>query len=349
MQSLSRAPALALALLTSVSALAAAPHTDPLPSWSDAAPKRAILAFVHAATQEEGPGYLPPAERIAVFDVDGTLLPEQPLMQGAFVLSRLKALADKDPALRQRPAVRAALERDVAYFEKEGPRAVLELMTQTETGLTDEQYETQVRQFLKGVKHPRLGVPFPQTAYVPMLELLEFLRASGFQTWLCSGGSVDFLRVLSPQLFGIPREQVIGSSLKKEAREQGGSLVLVRTDQLLTLNDQAQKPVNLSLHLGQRPALAVGNVRSAGDVQMLTYSKGRKGPSLQLLLNHDDAEREFAYAEKDGASLAAAKSRGFTVVSMKRDWKSVFDVGTRLVGDGPAAFPEPKTAPSPKR
>ncbi|MBF5044203.1 haloacid dehalogenase-like hydrolase [Aggregicoccus sp. 17bor-14] len=336
MRPASRLAALLLALL---SAAVPAQRPDALPSWNEGPAKRAILDFLRRATDEAGPGFIPRPERIAVFDNDGTLWSEKPVAQGVFVLERLKAKVAEDPSLRARPEVKAALEGDLAYFERHGPEAVPQLLALTEQGLTDEQYEAQVRQFLRTAKHPTLHVPYTATVYAPMLELLELLRGSGFQTWIVTGGGADFVRAFSRQVYGVPPEQVIGSSLKKELRTQGGRSVVVRTGELLVLDDKAQKPVNISLRVGQRPALAAGNERSGGDVDMLGYARGRKGTSLQLLIDHDDAEREFSYAEPDGASLAAARAQGFTVVSMKRDWHTVYPAGVRAVGGSGGAEP----------
>ncbi len=332
MRSTIRIPALLPLLLAAALAQAARPTPDSLPSWNDGPAKRAIVDFLRRATDEAGPDFVPRDERIAVFDNDGTLWSEKPVPQGAFVLERLKARVAEDPSLRTRPEVQAALEGDLAYFEQQGPEAVHALLSVTEQGVTDEQYAAQVRPFLRTARHPHLNVPYSATTYAPMLELLELLRNSGFQTWIVTGGGADFVRVFSREVYGVAPEQVIGSSVKKKLRQQDGRSVVVRTGELLTLNDKAEKPVNISLRIGQRPALSAGNERSGGDVEMLTYSRGRKGASLQLLIDHDDAQREFSYDERDGASLAAARAQGFIVVSIKRDWLRVYPTGTRAVG-----------------
>lgn len=313
-----------LPVLLSAPASAQPSLEDPLPSWNDGPAKEAILTFVSRVTTEGSPDFLPVEERVAVFDNDGTLWPEKPLIQGIFVLERLRALAREDPSLWKRQPFQAALERDLDYFKEAGPEAAMEILALTHSGMTDEQFEAEVREFFAHARHPHFGVPYTELAYRPMVELLEYLRAHGFTTYISSGGGIDFIRVVSEQMYGIPPEQVIGSSLQKEIRVVDGEVVLWRKPALASLNDKEAKPVNIDLHIGKRPVLAVGNVRSGGDISMLEYSQGGEGPSLQLLINHDDAERESAYQEPDNASLRAAQKNGWTVVSMQRDWKQIF-------------------------
>jgi hypothetical protein len=299
---------------------------DPLPSWNDTGSKKAISAFVESVTKEGSANFVPPAERIATFDNDGTLWSEQPVVQGMFLLWRLEKMAKDDPSFRTRQPFKAALERDKEYLKAEGMSAILELFAATHTGMSQKEFEAEVRDFFAEAKYPKLGVPVGQVVFQPMLELLDYLRDSGFKVYICSGGGIDFMRVMSNQLYGIPREQVIGSSMKKELKLINGRWVLTRTAELGSFNDKEVKPVNIDLHIGMRPLLAMGNVRSGGDIGMLSYSQGRRGPSLQLLVNHDDENREFAYAEKDSASLNAAQSNGWLVVSIKNDWRSVFPI-----------------------
>ncbi|MFP2930893.1 HAD family hydrolase [Pyxidicoccus sp. 3LG] len=298
---------------------------DPLPSWNDGPVKRDLIAFVERVTREGSPDFIPPEERIAVFDNDGTLWQEQPVVQGAFVLERLKALAKKDPSLRQRQPYKAALAGDLAYFKDAGEAKVMELFAATHAGMPDAEFQREVSAFFEHARHPKLGVPYTQLAYQPMLELLQYLRAQGFQTWISSGGGIDFMRAVSEQMYGIPPEQVIGSSLEKKFVERGDERVLMREPKADHINDKEGKPVGIDLHVGLRPVFAAGNVRSGGDISMLEYSQGGARPSFQLLINHDDAEREFAYEEKDGASLKAARRSGWHVVSMRQDWRTVFE------------------------
>ncbi len=317
---------LLLALLLSVSfAPSASAQSDPLPSWNDVQAKRAIIAFVKRVTKAGSPDFVPIAERIATLDNDGTLWVEKPLPNELyFVLSRVKELAAKDPALRERQPYKAALEGDAAYFHEVGARAVVELLVATHSEMTQEQFAALARQFLRTERHPKLNRPYTATTYQPMIELLAYLRANGFQTWICSGGTVDFMRVFAAQVYGIPPERTIGSVIKRESRMLDGRRVIWELPALDSINDKDVKPVNIDRQIGLRPIFVGGNVGNAGDIAMMEYSKGRTGPSFQLLINHDDEAREFAYAEKDNFSLDAAKKNGFTVANIERDWKTVF-------------------------
>jgi hypothetical protein len=299
-------------------------QADPLPSWNDGPVKKAILDFVSRVTNKGGPDYLPPEERIATFDNDGTLWAEQPIVEMAFTLDRLKAMAARDPAMKKKQPFKAALEGDHDYFHRAGVKALLELVAATHGDMPQEQFEKEASDFFKTARHPKFGVPFPQTAYRPMVELMRYLRANGFQTWICSGGWMDLMRAMTQEAYGIPPQQVIGSSLKKKFVEKDGRYLLWILTQLLTLCDQEEKPVNIALHVGKRPVFAAGNVRSGGDIAMLRYCQGRPGPSFQLVINHDDARREFAYGEKNNATLNAARENRWNVVSMRDDWKTIF-------------------------
>ena len=300
---------------------------DPLPSWNDGRTKQSIVDFVSKVTKEASPDFVPVAERIATFDNDGTLWAEQPVIQGAFLMYQLNKMAQKDPSIRQRQPFKAAFEHDKEYLKEEGMPAILELFAATHAGMSQEEFDASVKEFFATVKHPTLKRPFQEVAYQPMRELLQYLRANGFKTYICSGGGIDFMRVIATELYGIPPEQVIGSSQKKELQQTEGRWALTRSGKIDSFNDKEVKPVNIDLHIGRKPLLAAGNERSSGDIGMLRYSQSRKGPSLQLLVNHDDASREFAYAEPDNASLNAAKQGGWTVISMKDDWKVVFPPG----------------------
>jgi hypothetical protein len=308
---------------------AAAPIIDPLPSWNDGITKQGLIDFIAAAIGTGRAGFIPPEERIATFDNDGTLWPEKPIVQGAFMQQRLQALVARDPSLAARQPFKAALEGDTAYLEQAGEPALMEIVVATSTGMTDEAFEADVRAFFEAARHPRLGRPYTALTYRPMVELLDLLRANGFRTFLCSGGDADFMRAVSEQMYGIPRHQVIGSGVSKQlgrskAAGGGGTVSVWRRPALAALNDKDGKPVAISAHIGRRPVLAAGNVRSGGDIAMLEYTGGNHRPSLKLLINHDDGAREFAYQESDGASLAAARRHHWTVVSMKRDWKVIF-------------------------
>jgi phosphoserine phosphatase len=318
----------ALGLILTIAAAPAA-HAqggaDPLPSWNEGPARQAILDFVRRVTTPGAPDFVPVEERIAVFDNDGTLWAEKPLPNEVyFVLARVRELAAQDPSLAQRQPFKAALEGDAAYFHQNGTQAVLALFAATHAGMTQEEFAGEVRRFLSDGRHPALRRPLTGVTYQPMLELLAYLRASGFQTWISSGGTLDFIRVFAPSTYGVPPERTIGSELQREARRADGRLSIYRLPHGEHLNDHDGKPVGIDRHIGRRPLLVAGNVLSGGDIAMMEYSRGRDGPSLQLLVNHDDDAREFAYAERDGASLAAARRFGFVVVSMKDDWKRVF-------------------------
>lgn len=302
----------------------AAQPPDPLPSWNAGPAKHAILDFVARTTTESDPEFVPEAERIATFDNDGTLWPEQPLIEGQFALARLRVLAEDDPSLRERQPFKAALEGDLAYIRDAGLPAINELLAKTHADMSTEDFEADAREFFRAAIHPALGRPYTELAYQPMVELLDYLRDNGFETWIVSGGTQDFVRVIADEMYGVPMQQVVGTTPVLEFEQRDGRWVVWRTPELGSFNDKNAKPANIALHIGRRPVLAAGNVRSGGDVAMLTYADERRGPSLQLLINHDDPEREFAYAERDRASLRAAESRGWTLVSMRDDWKTVF-------------------------
>jgi hypothetical protein len=201
---------------------------------------------------------------------------------------------------------------------------VTELLAAINSGMTEEKFEQEVQQFFNSQTHPTLGVLYTELAYQPMVELLEYLQKNGFKTWICSGGGIDFIRQISQSLYGIPPQQVIGSSVKKEFVLENGKPVLKRMAELGSYNDNVVKPVNIDLHIGKPPVFAGGNVRSGGDIAMLSYSQTYPGSSFQLLINHDDRDREFAYTEPDNASLKVAETNGWKVVSMKEDWKTIF-------------------------
>lgn len=311
---------------------AATQSQSPLAAWNDGPVKRAILDFVERTTTPGNNDFIPVEDRIATFDHDGTLWPEEPIVQAVFVNARVKAAAAANPGLKQRQPFKAILEGDLGYLRDAGEPALMELLAMTSANMTDGEYTAHVREFFATARHPKLGLPFRALAYRPMLELLDYLRARDFQIFISTGGGADFVRVISQELYGVPPERVIGSALKKELRRESGGVVLWRKPAVAVINDKETKPVNIDAHVGKRPVMAAGNVRSGGDIAMLEYSDRGDRPdtgsqpaaSLQLMINHDDAAREFAYGEKDGASLAAARAHGWHVVSIKRDWRAVF-------------------------
>jgi hypothetical protein len=317
-------------LLLASSAFAA----DPLPSWNDTAAKQAILTFVERVTREGSPDYVPPAERIATFDNDGTLWAEQPLpTQMYFALDRVKALSAQHPEWKTREPFASLLEGDLKKGFAGGERALLDLLMATHAGMTTLEFEQIVKEWIATARHPKTGKPFTEMVYQPMLELLAYLRANGFRTFIVSGGGIEFMRVWAEQVYGVPPEQIIGSSIKTRYELRDGKPVLVRLPELNFIDDKAGKPVGINQHIGRRPIAAFGN--SDGDRQMLEYTHGGAGARFALLVLHDDGEREFAYGPARGlpdVKLGAfppaldeqAKKHGWTVVSMKNDWKQVF-------------------------
>lgn len=302
---------------------------DPLPSWNDADAKRAILDFVEEATDPASDGYIAPEERIATFDNDGTLWPEQPFIQALFARERLGEMARRDASIAEREPYRSALRGDMAALKSQGEEAVVRLLLEVHAGMAQEEFEQRARNYFAQARHPTLDAPITDLAYAPMVELMNHLRDNGFSVYICSGGGADFIRAISDEMYRIAPQNVIGSTLVYEQRDIDGRSTLWRTAELGFFNDKAIKPVNIHERIGRRPALAAGNVKSGGDIEMLRYSQGRDGPSLQIIVNHDDASREFAYAEEDQASLNAAGRNGWIVVSMKNDWNRIFAAPTR--------------------
>jgi hypothetical protein len=307
-----------------------------LASWNDGVAKSAIVDFVARVTKQGGRDYVPPAERIATFDNDGTLWCEQPVqVQVFFLIDRVKELAAKDPSLKERQPYKALLEHDHATLRALGKKALTELAFATHAGMTEEEFEAIARNWFSTAKHPKFGRLFKQCTYQPQVELLEYLRANGFKTFIVSGGGIDLMRAFAEEAYGIPREQVIGSSVKLKLETKDGRSVLMKSAELDTFDDREVKPQNIGLHIGRRPILAFGN--SDGDLAMLRYTKSGPGARLALLVHHDDAEREVAYDRDFKLSplveaLEKAAEYGITVVSMKKDWKIVF--APEASGDG---------------
>jgi phosphoglycolate phosphatase-like HAD superfamily hydrolase len=301
---------------------------DPLPSWQDSAPKHAIIDFVTRVTSESGSDFVPPAERIATFDNDGTLWVEQPMyIQLAFALDRVKALAPQHPEWRDQQPFKAALEGDLKTLAASGEKGLIEVVMATHTGLTTGEFEQIVKDWLAVVKHPRFNRPYTDCVYQPMVELLAFLRANGFKTYIVSGGGIEFMRPWTEQAYGIPPEQVIGSSIKTTFEMRDGTPVLMRLPEIDFIDDKAGKPVSIGKFIGRRPILAFGN--SDGDLEMLQWTAAGHGARFIGLVHHTDAEREYAYDRTSNfghldKALDEANAKGWTVVSMKNDWKSIF-------------------------
>jgi phosphoserine phosphatase len=306
---------------------------DPLPSWNDGAAKSAILDFVARVTEKGGPDYVRPAERIATFDNDGTLWCEQPMqVQLFFAQARLKALAAKEPSMAERQPFKAFLEQDLKTIHALGKQGAFEMAFATHAGVTEEEFDDIARAFLASAKHPKLGKLFTELTYRPQVELLEYLRGNGFRTCIVSGGGIDLIRAFAEEVYGIPREQVIGSSVKLRFEVDGARTSLMKLAELNSFDDREVKAANIGLHIGRRPILAFGN--SDGDLAMLRYCKTGRGARLALLVHHDDAEREFAYDREFRLSPLAealdhADDYGITLVRMKRDWNAVFGASRR--------------------
>jgi hypothetical protein len=311
--------------------VAHAQSADTLPSWHDGNAKAAIVEFVEAVTTEGGPDYVPPEERIAVFDNDGTLWVEQPYYtQLAFALDRIKALAPEHPEWREQQPFKAVLDNDLEAIKAAGVEGMVELVMASHAGMTTDQFATIVSDWIATARHPRFDRPYTELVYQPMLELLEYLRASGFETYIVSGGGIEFMRPWSERVYGIPPQQVIGSSIKTGFELRDGEPVLVREPEIDFVDDKAGKPVGIHKFVGRRPIAAFGN--SDGDLQMLQWTTAGAGRRLGLLVHHDDAEREYAY-DRDShvghldQALDQAEARGWAVVSMKHDWNTVFEGG----------------------
>jgi phosphoglycolate phosphatase-like HAD superfamily hydrolase len=298
--------------------------TEPLPGWRDSPVRTRLLDFVTQVTTPGGSGYVTPSERIAVFDDDGTLWPEKPRAQGMFALQRLRRLADEHADWRTRMPYVAALELGSKYLQEATDEDVLQLVAAASAGRTQDAFRQDVREYFATARHPRFDRPYTQLTYGPMRELITHLKANGFRVFVSTTGSVDLVRVLAEDIYGIPADDVLGSSVVSTLREEDGRLVLRRLATVHGLNDGPTKPLTIDLHVGRRPILAVGNVRSGGDIDMLRYSQQPGIPNLQVLIRHDDFEREYAYDEPDGASMKAANANGWLVVSMRFDWLRIF-------------------------
>ena len=315
----------ALALLTVAAPVHAA---DPLPSWNDTAPKKAIMQFVEKVTKEGSPDFVPAPERIATFDNDGTLWSEQPMyFQAFFVFDRIKQLAPKHPEWKDQEPFASVLKGDMKGALAGGEKALFVLVMATHAGLTTEEFEKAVTDWITTAKHPKTGKLFTEMIYQPMLELLAYLRANGFKTFIVSGGGIEFMRPWTERVYGIPPEQVVGSSGKLKFELRDGKSVLIKLPEVELIDDGPGKPAGIQSHIGRRPIAAFGN--SDGDLQMLQWTTAGSGPRFALMVHHTDAEREWAYDRtshigKLDKAWDEATAKGWTVVSMKDDWKKVF-------------------------
>ncbi|MEX0635294.1 MAG: HAD family hydrolase [Ferruginibacter sp.] len=296
--------------------------TDPLPSWNEGDLKKSIIEYVTQVCDSTSKKYVPVTNRIATFDNDGTLWAEKPLVQELFAFYRVKKMVQTIPTLAKKQPFKAVLENDKEYFHKGGEKVLMELVIATHTGMTEDDFEKDVNEFIISGTYPGRNVSFKNITYQPQIELLQYLRANGFKTFICSGGTVELIRSISQDFYGIPKDQVIGSSFKYVFLDSNSSIL--RQPSLNSFDDKGAKPANIQLHIGQRPIFACGNEGGGGDIAMLKYSQASKYPSFQLIVNHNDSTREYFYQEKDSASLKAAAKNSWHVVSMKDDWKKVF-------------------------
>ena len=304
--------------------------TDPLPSWNDGPTKQAIVEFVQATTTQGSPKFVPVAERIATFDQDGTTWVEQPLYsQVMFAFHQVGVLAKKDPKVAGAEPFKTVLSGDRAAIAKLTNKDLEKIIFATHTGMTVEAFKVSVKEWIATAKHPRWNRPYTELVYQPMLEVMKYLRENGYKTYIVTGGGQDFVRVFSEQVYGIPPEQVVGSAVDtKFGYDKNGKAILTKAPKVVLIDDKAGKPAGIHLMIGRRPVAAFGN--SDGDRQMLEYTQAGDGPRLMMLVHHDDAEREYAYGPKSKVGtfpdtlMAEAKKNGWTVISMKNDWKRIF-------------------------
>ncbi len=300
---------------------------DPLPSWREGAAKSAILDFVARVTTADSPDYVKPEERIATFDNDGTLWAEQPYyIQLAFALDQIKARAPQHPEWQSREPFKSALAGDAKSILTGGERALLEIVAATHFGMTTEEFEAEVRAWLTTARHPATNRPYTEMVFQPMLELLTCLRASGFKTFIVSGGGVEFMRTFAERTYGVPPEQVVGSSGKLKFEMRDGKPILIKLSEVDFINDNVGKPVAIQQHIGRRPIAAFGN--SDGDLEMLQWTTAGEGARLALLVHHTDGIREWAYDHsyfgRLDKALEEANTNRWVVADMKNDWQRVF-------------------------
>ena len=319
---------LLLAVATFASPASAQGQPDPLPSWNEGATKAAIVGFVGRVKKQGSPEFVPEAERIATFDNDGTLWAEQPLyFQLVFAIDRVKALAPQHPEWKDKEPFASLLKGDAKGALAGGEPSIFKIVMATHAGMTTEAFDQAVHGWITTAKHPETGRLYTQMIYQPMLELLRYLRANGFKTFIVSGGGIEFMRVFSDRVYGIPPEQVIGSSGKLKFEMREGKPVLLKLPEINFIDDKEGKPVGIEQHIGRRPILAFGN--SDGDLQMLQWTAAGSRARFMGIVHHTDAKREWAYDRKShigrlDKALDEAKSKGWTVVDMKNDWKQIY-------------------------
>lgn len=298
---------------------------DPLPSWTEGPLKKAIISYVKQVTNRSGKGFIPVEDRIATFDNDGTLWAEQPTIELEYAKTALKGMINKNPQLAHQQPYKAIIQKDKAYLAKVDEATMAAVILKSLSGTSEAEFERTVQQYFD-TAHYVIGskkYPIQHAVYQPQVELLKYLRSNGFKTYICSGGTIEFVRIISRKYYGIPAEQVIGTKLQYTFVEKDRSIV--RQGKILSICDKGGKPVNIQWHIGKIPVFACGNEKTGGDIQMLKFSQTSKYPNFQLLVNHDDSIREFVYQEKDNASLNAAAKNKWQILSMKNDWKTIFN------------------------
>jgi len=326
--------AVALGFCALLLIIAPARASDPLPSWNDGDTKAAIVDFVAAVTDESNENYVPPPERIATFDNDGTLWPSHPMyIQLAFALDRIKGLAPKHPEWKTKQPFKAVLDNDLKALAAAGEKGLVELIMASHAGMSTAEFEAIVTDWYDKARHPRFKRRYTELAYQPMLELLAFLRANGFKTYIVSGGGVEFMRPMTEAVYGIPPEQVVGSTINTKYEVKDGTPVITRLPEVDFIDDKTGKPVGINKFIGKRPIAAFGN--SAGDREMLEWTGAGGGAWLMMLVFHDDETREYAYGPAEGlpdtkfgafpqSLMDEAKDKGWVVISMKDDWARIF-------------------------
>ncbi|MCI0441825.1 haloacid dehalogenase-like hydrolase [bacterium] len=317
-----------LLLLAIISITKIALAADPLPSWNEGSVKKAVISFVTKVTTQGSSDFVKPPERIATFDNDGTLWAEQPMyFQFLFAIDRIKAMAPQHPDWKDKQPFASILKGDIKTAFAGGERAAGEMMAVTHSGMTTEEFQGVVKDWLATAKHPRFKRPYNEVVYLPMLELMKYLRGNGFKTFIVSGGGVEFMRAFAEQTYGIPPEQIVGSRGKLKFELRDNKPVLLKLPDVDFVDDKEGKPVGIQQMIGRRPIAAFGN--SDGDLQMLQWTSAGSGSRLCFYVHHTDAEREWAYDHPSSIGqlekgLVEAKAKGWTVVSMKDDWKQIF-------------------------
>ena len=331
---ISRRAALALSVALLGACAQMAPSPDPLPSWNEGPAKEAIVQFVRKTTDSASPQFVPPAQRVATFDQDGTLWVEQPMYaQVAFALDRVKEVVKAQPALANEEPFKAVVTGDRAAMARFTEADLLKIVGASQAGLTIEAFRDVVKNWAATAKHPRFQRPYTELVYAPMVEAMKYLRANGYRTYIVTGGGQEFVRAFADAVYGVPPEQVIGSMLKVDYSVRNGVPTLTNAPAVFFVNDKAGKPVGINMVIGQRPQAAFGN--SDGDQQMLEWTTAGAGARLGMLVLHDDAQREFAYGPAAGLPESKvgtftqslydeAKAKGWSVISIKKDWKRVF-------------------------